>query len=261
MQISDIITSVGIRDLMGSGILTYQDKTVNGVPLRVHKLSHPNHPFARLHNLVIERSWNSVIGYAPQMVGTIVRASETPIHSVAEYIDAPEGVVWRHGIDWGVVVEGSFDSPEALWAYDWLKARRFVPNVEGFNFRVVAPQFRRTVPYAYSGVVITGMVVTNTEYQRSDVRHQAHLHGLRSARPIRGLFRKNIDKAAAKYTGIAGFLIYSSRSLSPRYFLPTDWYKQLQAEAVERAVLALEQRNASRVALEVTVNEFTENTW
>jgi RNA ligase len=81
-----------------------------------------------------------------EQVRDLIPAKEA--FTVWEKVDGSLGIVCRYRDRLVVSTRGSFDSSQALWAYEWLRARDFVPE-QGltFLFEIVYPQNRIVVDY------------------------------------------------------------------------------------------------------------------
>lgn len=91
---------------------------------------------------------------------------------VYEKLDGSLGIVFHDGQRWRVVTKGSFDSPQARWAENWLTSK----NLDALNpgdtylFEIIFPENRIVVRYDFADLVLLSAFHGHGhEYSRNEV--------------------------------------------------------------------------------------------
>lgn len=147
---------------------------------------------------------------------------------IYEKLDGSMGILWQFiGTDGvrhvGVATRGSFTSPQAVWATDWLKERIRLSGSISWSYNltpvveIIYPENRIVVKYDQAGLVLLGMVVSDgTEATAISVRQWAANNGLPMVRSYAG-------------KGLAG-LAQETRPNFEGYVISTDSSQPVRAK-------------------------------
>lgn len=119
--------------------------------------------------------------------------------TITEKLDGSLGIAWEYDGQCGVATRGSFTSPQALWATDWLKMRLShstpkdwshltLPLAQSYTwlFEIIYPENRIVLNYDFAGLVLLGAIYIETgrEIKHELLQSFADSTGFRCVRKI-----------------------------------------------------------------------------
>lgn len=120
-------------------------------------------PFKKFHNLNTPSIPETLEANLPKTTPTIL-----------EKLDGSLGILWRFEDKWGIATRGSFTSPQALWATEYVKRGiennrlniSFPGNVTPL-FEIIYHDNRIVVKYNVEDVVLLSLVINETGHEAS----------------------------------------------------------------------------------------------
>jgi RNA ligase len=163
------------------------------------------------YKYVIARGFNKFFNVDdpahPETASRNIKEYETSGHRayVTEKLDGSMGIIWKYedsnyNLHYGVATRGSFTSPQAQWATDFLLEHRkhtpfSIPSYYAPIVEIIYPENRIVVQYKYEGLVTIGLVAyTGQEMKYHDMRQWSRKAGF----PCVKAYHKTIDEIMAE---------------------------------------------------------------
>lgn len=132
-------------------------------------------PFRKFHNFNTASVPETLEANLPKTTPTIL-----------EKLDGSLGILWRYDGHWGIATRGSFTSPQAIWATEFVKKGidggwmnlDFPQNVTPL-FEIIYKENRIVIKYDVEGVVLLSLVVNHSG-------HEANYHLVKNIGERRG---------------------------------------------------------------------------
>jgi|ERR1039458_9561460 RNA ligase len=110
--------------------------------------------------------------------------------TISEKINGCLGIFWKYGIHWGIASKGSFSSPHAKWATEWMEnhinsyGQLVFPDGYTPVFEIICQEVQpHCIKYAFDGLVLLALIKNDTgeELPHHDMARYAIRNGLNFA--------------------------------------------------------------------------------